>query len=452
MKTKHSTFRESFQWFSRLVFLSGVCWVCSGYGQAIPVRLSFKFILNASGNRPATGDVNTDAEVTAQVDRANRMFAQHISELRQENLEIINVAGISQYYYAEPTTSDRDSLRAAAMANPSLYHWRNDCINVYISAGSGASASAISKFPPDNDIILVSQAVWDNMLAHEVGHSLNLLHTHQSGGDGCSDTLNDNDTWNRDDIALNNFSKVYSQLTTSQQDQVDLTWFNVMSYHNGNTAFRLSPQQMDRSSAQADSDRGWLLSRTPVYVNSAASPLFANGTFALPYPTIQQAMSSGTLNNRVLVLQRGTHARPSTLDIPTDIITRAGESTVRDQPPPYVLPNGLERSTNAAVRDAIIRVQECDRLKDASGAITNLLQAEKSATGREKSAIQLELAQRLRDSGKPDEAAAWYTRLSQETDQEALRKDAVRRAEAMKQEAAMKQKQEQGPQRKGKTN
>ena len=41
------------------------------YAQQVPVRLSFKFILNASGNRPVTGDINTDAEVTAQLLRAN---------------------------------------------------------------------------------------------------------------------------------------------------------------------------------------------------------------------------------------------------------------------------------------------------------------------------------------------------------------------------------------------
>jgi hypothetical protein len=147
----------------------------SAFGQGVPVRLSFKFILNASGNRPATGDINTDDEVSAQVLRANLMFSDYVSELRHENLEIVDVSGVSQWYLAEPIESDRDGLRAAALAAPAIYHWRNDAINVFITAGQGVTHSAISKFPPDNDIMLVSQNIWDNMLAHEAGHSLNLF-------------------------------------------------------------------------------------------------------------------------------------------------------------------------------------------------------------------------------------------------------------------------------------
>ena len=93
--------------------LVGLFCVLSTYGQAVPVRLSFKFILNAAGSRPANGNINTDAEIEMQVDRGNEIFSRFISELRLESLEIVDVSGIPFYYTTEPSVANRDSLRSA---------------------------------------------------------------------------------------------------------------------------------------------------------------------------------------------------------------------------------------------------------------------------------------------------------------------------------------------------
>ncbi len=130
------------------------------------VRIHFNFVLSATGGRPPTGDINTNAEINAQMEVANEILSNHISELRIENLGITNVSGISGYYTASASDSDRDNLRSDALADKSTYNWRDDALNIYITAGAG---SAISKFPSDNDIILVNQNIFDTTVAHEIG-------------------------------------------------------------------------------------------------------------------------------------------------------------------------------------------------------------------------------------------------------------------------------------------
>jgi hypothetical protein len=198
----------------------------------------------------------------------------------------------------------------------------------------------------------------------------------------------------------------------------------------------ISSCQLDRMSTQTYTDRNWLLSKVPVYVDAAASGT-QNGSFVDPYQNIQQAISAGVLNGRVLVVDTGTHANPSSvISTRTDVVPRKGSCTIRDAPPLYDLPYAVEESKNPAVRDAIVRAQQSDRRQDLESVIANLQEAEQAATGREKSAIQLELAQRFRDSDRFDEAGAWFVKVAADADQEALRKQALTRAETMANEAA----------------
>lgn len=407
--------------------LLAMFWGCSVSAQEVPVRLSFKFILNASNNRPATGNLNTDAEVDAQVARGNAIFSHFISELRLQNLEIVDVSGVSQWYNTGASETERNNLRAAAQAAPATYHWRTDAINVYIT---GAGGSAISDFTPNNNIILVCQGAWDTTVAHECGHILNLLHTHETccyaNYDGCDDTLPDDSSWtSHDQMAVNSYGVVYSSLNAAQQANVDMTWGNLMSYHDPNNRSMLSPCQMDRQSTEAYSDRTWILSRTPVYVDALYGGAH-NGSFTQPYQTVQQAINAGVLNGKVMVLEAGTHAHPaSTVNSATDVITRKGTSIIQDAPPTYSLPYTVEESTNVAVRKAVVLAQEADRRGDLAGVITNLQAAEKHAVGRELTVIQLELAQRFRDSGRTIEAATYFKNVAAGADQPELRKLAL---------------------------
>lgn len=441
----------------------------------VPVRISIKFILDANGNRPATGNLNTDAEINAEFDAGIDILRNVLSEFRIYRTELVDLYGVSQYYSVTADPTNRDNLRSDAISNPATYLWRTNAINVYINGGTG---SAISKFPPDNDIILMNQWCGNtpSCILHEIGHSLNLLHTHEGGGaDGCADTISDNASWSKDDLAFNNFGCLYANCTAAQQAQVDLVFNNVMSYHISEPQLRLSPCQMDRISTQGDSDRNWLLGRIPVYVDSGYTGLFQFGRFTAPYRTLQAAVDAG-LAGKVLVLQNGYYTVSTAISDNTTIVTRSAPSTIDRGVLLYSLPVDLEKSATPEVRRAVKAVQAEDNaarrvikaaeqaaeaaataterasiLADAEArrkqhevnAIRQLLNALSFAGGEEKIAIQLELAQRYRDSGNYAEAVKFFNIVADSTKQEHLRERALYEAarareklDALRQQAA----------------
>ncbi|MBW2399995.1 MAG: hypothetical protein JRG80_12080, partial [Deltaproteobacteria bacterium] len=57
----------------------------------VPVRVSVKFIVDASGNRPAAGRFNTTAEVNAEADAGTDILRGMISEHRIQVTEILDL-------------------------------------------------------------------------------------------------------------------------------------------------------------------------------------------------------------------------------------------------------------------------------------------------------------------------------------------------------------------------
>ncbi len=434
----------------------------------IPYRLSVKFILDSSGNRPVTGNINTDAEVNSQIDLGNEALKSIFSELGMGLVEIVNIAGVSQHYNDAINPTNRDQIRSHALANTALYAWRSNAINVYIV---GSAGSAIAKFPPDNDIILAGQNLRTTTIIHESGHSLNLYHTHSTavgGGDGCSDTIPDNKDWTIDQLSTNEYGVVYASLTTAQQNVVDMVFNNIMSYHGPRD--RLSPCQMDRMSSQGYADRSWMYSKIPVYVSTTnLCPLFCNGSWVFPYNNVQTALDAGGLSGRGLVLKQGNYSiTQNAINFNLEIISRSGTSRIDKDRPLYTLP-GIDQSKapgvstaakaaqqedtaarkvvraaqqnaksamNKADRTAIMNAAEVTRKQHSDNAMNYLLEAEGYASGDERLAVQLELAQRYRYAGNCGLAVKYYNLVAKGTDQKYLKARALRLAEGCKQQPA----------------
>ena len=429
----------------------------------VPVRISIKFILDANGNRPATGALNTDEEINAEFTAAIDILSRLNSELTVERIEFVDLSGLSQWYGTSAATdAGRDAVRNAALASPAAFHWRSDAINIYINGGP---SSAISDFPPNNNIILMNQGCGNqpSCILHEIGHSLNLMHTHETSGgngDACGDTITDNKTWTKNQLAQNNFGCLYLDCSAAQKGAVDLVYNNVMSYHVDEPQTRLSPCQMDRISSQSDGDKNWLLAKLPVYVDKSRFVLFQLGTFGLPYTSLQNALDAGGITNRVLVLQQGAYTMTQeTIHTNVEIVTRSGPSTVSHPGvQSYVLPVDLENSKHPRVRDAVRASQDEERngrkvIEDAENAVKTagkaeeksairaeakekqkihrdkavkgLLEAEQYAEKDEKIAIQLELAQRYRDAGDYERAILYFTKVAVGTDQPNLKQVAL---------------------------
>jgi len=448
--------------WTQIFGVAGLLLAASTSQAYVDVRVSIKFILDVNGNRPAFGNLNTDAEINSELDWANAILSGVISEFRISEIQFIELSGVSQWYNSSATNTNRDNLRNAAQADPATYHWRNDAINIYINAGSG---SAISDFPPNNNMILMNQSCGNtpSCILHELGHSFNLLHTHEpccTNQDYCADTLQDDSSWtSKDQAAQANFGLNFNQLNAAQQDQINLMWNNVMSYHVNEPQLRFSACQMSRTSSTNDSDRTWMLSKWPVYVMDVFS-FFPNGRWGSPYRTVEAAAASGTLNGRVMVLQQDSYQPPATVFIGTgspgdnvEMVTRSGTSTIEavqlhDLPvdlskssTPEVAQNVREMQTEDTAarklmheaedaakgvvteeaRAAILREAEAKAKVHRIRSIALLQQAERFAAGKELLAIQFELAQRFRDSGNCREASHYFDLVANNTTQERLK-------------------------------
>lgn len=259
-------------------------------------------------------------------------------------------------------------------------------------------------------------------------------------------------------MAQANYGTNYANLTAAQQNLVDQTWSNFMSYRTNPPQLRYSPCQKDRASTQGYSDRAWLLAKEPVYIGSCGAG--CSGTFTNPYQTLQQALSAGGLTGKVIVLDDvDTTVTSSTINFDVEIDTRQGTSHIDMGAIDYVLPTDLEKSsTDVGVREAIREVKDASRearkvardteisAKQASHdeerekirddgrkrekehrdrAIEGLLQAERRALGEEQVVIQLELAQRYWHRGEFALSRDFYTRAADTTNQPPLRERAL---------------------------
>jgi hypothetical protein len=312
-----------------------------------------------------------------------------------------------------------------------------------------------------------------------MGHSLNLMHTHEpccTNQDECADTITDNASWTKDQVAQNNFGNTYNNLTAGQKNQVDLVYNNVMSYHVDEPQLRLSYCQMGRCSATGYDDRTWLLSKNPIHVNRYVTgilcTLFSNGSFAFPFCDLQSALTAGGLNNGVLVLEQGAYTMTQeTINANVEIVTRAGGSTISRGVELWDRPVDLDNSSNPDVRRAIKAAQDDDTAvraierqakeraeKVTAGpeksaimdeaqqqaaplrekAVLMLQEAEKYAVGDERLAIQLELAQRYQQAERFDLAIKYFSLVADATDQTKLRDYARLKAEECRKLASQK--------------
>jgi len=136
-------------------------------------RLSIKLVADTNNSPPPNAFINLSNEVLT----ANQLLATYGRGYRFQLTEILTLTGLSQWYNIQArNNSNKLALQAAARANPPLYAYRTNAINVYVVNGSSGICSFASN---GDDIILVGANVYRTILIHECGHYFNLFHTHQ---------------------------------------------------------------------------------------------------------------------------------------------------------------------------------------------------------------------------------------------------------------------------------
>jgi len=94
---------------------------------AYSVRVSIKFILDSNGNRPMTGNLNTNSEVYWQMYRANTALCNSGSDMRLALTEAVDLGGVP--FLSNWPCTGKDLLEQAAKSHPAAFAWRSNAIN-----------------------------------------------------------------------------------------------------------------------------------------------------------------------------------------------------------------------------------------------------------------------------------------------------------------------------------
>ncbi len=309
-------------------------------------RVSVKIILGPQGQRPPFGVMNEDADVTNEINWANEIYRATGRGYQYRLTEIVELAGVSQWYDADSESgSVLHRLDDAARNNIATYAFRNDAINVYVN---NSAEGGICSYPSSSSIIILIGRVAGKtrVLAHEAGHFFDLCHTFGCScnpcdnpeSDGILDTLRHTSSESEDDIAQRAYGTTYDNLTAAKQESVADTYLNVMSYYSD--PIRITSDQLDKQTDTSNGARLNVASGRTRFVDYRNNGQFPNGGSAKtsplplpngtggPYPTIAQgAFFAG--ENVIVLIRSGTYQEGLMLDRPMTLRATRGNAILR---------------------------------------------------------------------------------------------------------------------------
>lgn len=307
-------------------------------------RVSVKLILDANGNRPASGTLNTPTKIREQVDQANLLLDGFRRGVRFDLIEVVELSGVSQHFNSEIGATTLLAIEASAKLDQTRYHWRNDAINVFIN-GSAEGAGGICAFPNTGaDAALIGQGSSDRVIIHELGHFFGLCHAHgclsgdcDSGSDGISDTLTDAACWTKDDISFANFFPPfpYAALSAANQRKVDDAFGNIMSYHDKDNRYYLSPKQLDVEADNSNGPRNNVASGRFRFVDQATTCALQDGSPSCdgvdvfgPFDNLRDGVTAANSGD-VLLVGAGTYTTQTLFDKPLTLRSWHGTVIIR---------------------------------------------------------------------------------------------------------------------------
>ena len=325
----------------------------------IPWRMSVKLVLGPGFQQiPNYGGNAVDpfVGVSNNVHWINVQLADNGSPYQIELIEVMAVSGMEDFYDREVDATSRDEMQANATEDPDLYAWRDDAINVYILGTMSGTYAGYCSISSNNHAILLRADSSVSTFFHELGHFFDLRHTHvgsnyraadgceapyeAGGGDLCEDTLPDHPCFDRDGIAENYYLGLpYGDLLSDQQQLVDNTWFNLMSYHHEGTL--ITSDQWERVEVASNEWRNHVVGRRHWFVDLENTCTTPNGSrrcaytsFDLngvlrngggPFPTVGEGLDAAEAGD---LLRIRTGSYQETLTISQSITLRAEGGSV----------------------------------------------------------------------------------------------------------------------------
>ena len=323
-----------------------------GLGTAIAdiqVLLSVKFIKNWDGTRPSAlpgeggNEIGTPDAFATAVTLGNQVLASTWRGYQLVVVEYLDIqppapsAQATDYWFNLPARSNRQNIENAAIADMATWRWNPNAINIYVNNSSSGQCS----FVGEGGAITLGDPIFGlGTLLHEVGHVFNLRHTHAgdsdcsggtnplADGDGIPETIPDDLCRNRDGLSQGWYSRNYAALTPVEQDFVNTSWLNVMSYHQEE---QFLPVQMDYWALSANGPRlGFCTGKMWFVANDGSdSILFGLGDHPwFPFATISRALASVITVNDVVLLRNGSFDAPPGGVISTPCTLRASGGPV----------------------------------------------------------------------------------------------------------------------------
>jgi hypothetical protein len=344
----------------------------------INIRVSYKIVLHAGdGARPTRfgGGPVRDQDIDDAIEFANELLASFWRGYRFLRVDPITEVGGGQFldgpsqffdtdFFGDGGGAAKDFMESEAKANVAEYAWNHNAINIYITNGiSGGICSFYSAWVSDiclrapvveEEIAIIGGASANNgrLTLHEMGHFFDLCHT-QGCPCGCcdsdatgdcntvpktdciGDTVEDLACWDQDDISANRFAgRAYGQLTPGEQNLVDETFLNVMSYHGsgcgqGVDNFRMTEGQLDRWGGTALQYRGHVTDGDMYLVAwTALSP--GTGADSAPFLTVANGVNAANpFGGDILVIKSGWYPETLRIDIPLTLrASRVGAAII----------------------------------------------------------------------------------------------------------------------------
>jgi len=255
----------------------------------------------------------------------------------------------------------RAKLQETVIADPEAYHYVRDAFNIYVVHDcSGGLSATRTRDDVEVSVIAIGQLIAGGFVRefHELGHSLNLCHTHGARpceircgaetndgacaapfGDDClDDTLPDAAGCETPDlIAQNQFGKNYVDLDCPERQQVIDVYFNIMSYHADDSRdipcfplpqvdctmdvlpavcrHVLTPDQLDKATDRTntlfrlsltDPSRERVATGLTHFVATSGNDTTGTGSSSEPFRTVQRAIDEArTITGDDIILLRG---------------------------------------------------------------------------------------------------------------------------------------------------
>lgn len=314
----------------------------------IEVWLSVKFILNSDGTRPSgPGDGISISNITdfkAEVDHGNVALANAARGFKLRVVEYLDIQPSApsgqpgDYWFNLPTRSERQTIETAALADTTTWRWHSGALNIYVNNSRSGSCSFVGG---GASIALGGTIYTEGTLIHEIGHFFNLQHTHAGDppcrgmppypvvdGDGLGATIDDHACLTRDELSQSNFNgRVFAALTPFEQQLVNSSWLNVMSYH---LEEQFLADQMDIWTTNANNARLFACLGRTWFVAQFGSDANSGTDRTMPFATIARAQASVEGPNDVILLWSGTYAAPagSRLNTPATFCATRGPVTI----------------------------------------------------------------------------------------------------------------------------